>query len=437
VGDRKGNVACRNGGLSGLVTTALDQVRGNAVVLRNSAFTALGSASSAVLGFVYWWFAARTYPPATVGIQSALISTMTFVGLLGEAGFGTMLVGEALGQRDRAAAMIGAAVLAGSGAALMLAVPASGLLVHYGWVTLPAAVFFALGCALTGCSFVVDGAFIGLLHGSWQLYRNVLFSVLKLGLLIGAAAMTQNGTWIMLTWVIGLGVTLAFIWWRASMTRLLALTWPDFRSLSGRMSVVIDHHALNLAAAAPTLTLPLVVSACAGPDVNAAFYSGWMVLFIGTLVPASLTTVLFTVGAVDRYRQAQRFRFSFALSLAFSVPVALVLALFSDRILGLFNPAYPALAGSAVRLFGLGLLGGVVKQHFILLMRMQRRMMHGALWLGAGACLELSLAAAGGATGAVDRLTIGWLIAVTVEVAFLLYPVLRVLRSVPPMSAIA
>ena len=180
-----------------------------------------------------------------------------------------------------------------------------------------------------------------------------------------------------------------------------------------------------------------MVSVCVGPAVNAAFYAGWMILFIGSMVPASLTTVLFAVGAVEPSAQAQRLRFSFTLCLGFGVIIALILAQYSDRILGLFNSAYPALAGSAVRLFGLGLLGGVVKQHFILLTRMRRKMMLGALWLGAGACLELSLAAAGGAAGGVVWLTIGWLVAVTAEVGFLLRMMLRFSRSAPPLRATA
>jgi O-antigen/teichoic acid export membrane protein len=395
----------------------------------------LGSATAAVLGFVYWWLAARSFAAAAVGVQSALISAMTFVGLLGEAGFGTMLVGEALGQGDRAAAMIAAAVLAGTGATLILALPIGGLLFYYAWMTLPITVLFVLGCALTGIGFVVDGALIGLLHGEWQLYRNTLLAVLKLGLLLVAAAMTHNGTAIMLTWIVGLSVSLAVVCWHAPIGRVLISTSPNFRSLSGRMSVVMRHHALNLAAAAPTLLMPIVVSMCAGPAVNAAFYAGWMVLFVGSLVPASLTTVLFAVGAVDPALQPQRLRFSFVLSLGFSVVMAGVLALFSDHILGLFNPAYPALAGSAVRMLGLGLLGGTVKQHYILVMRMRGSMMTAALWLGAGACLEIGLAAAGGMAGGVDWLTIGWLVAVTVQVAFLLPPVLRFLRSAPPLRA--
>jgi O-antigen/teichoic acid export membrane protein len=435
LGDSEGDAACQSGQMSGLIARAAQQIRSNSVILRNSVFMSLGSASAAVLGVVYWWLAARSFPAAAVGFQSALISAMTFVGLLGEAGFGTMLVGEALGQGDRAAAMISAAVLAGTGATLILALPIGGLLFYCAWMTLPTTVLFVLGCALTGMGFVVDGALIGLLHGRWQLYRNTLLAVLKLGLLLVAVAMTRNGTAIILTWIMGLSISLAVVCGHASIRRVLISTSPNFRSLSGRMSVVVRHHALNLAAAAPTLIMPLVVTVCVGPAVNAAFYVGWMVLFIGSLVPASLTTVLFAVSTVDAALQRQRFRFSFLLSLGFSVVIAGTLALFSDNIMSMFNPAYPALVGSAVRLLGLGLLGGTVKQHYILLMRIRGSMMTAALWLGVGACLEISLAAAGGVAGGVDWLTVGWLVAVIVEVAFLLPPVLRFSRSAAPLRA--
>ena len=417
--------------MSGLIANARQQIRSNSVVLRNSAFIWLGSTSAAVVGFVYWWLAARRFPAEAVGVQSALISAMTFVGLVGEAGFGTMLVGEALGQGDRAAALIVAAVLAGTGAALILALPVGGLFFHYAWMTLPITVLFVLGCALTGLGFVVDGALTGLLHGRWLLYRNALLAVLKLGLLLVAVTTTQNGTAIILTWITGLSASLVVVCWRASIKRVLILTPPDFRSLWGQISVVMRHHALNLAAATPGLIMPLVVTVCVGPAVNAAFYVGWMILLIGSMVPASLTTVLFAVSGVDLALQPQRLRLSFALSLGFSVVMAGALALFSDHILGLLNSAYPALAGRAVRLLGLGLVGAVVKQHYILLMRMRGRMMTAALWLGAGAWLEICLAAAGGVAGGVDWLTVGWLVAVTVEIAFLLPPLLQSSRSGP------
>ena len=178
--------------MSELIATVMQQICSNSVVLRKSAFISLGSASAAVLGFVYWWLAARTFPAAAVGIESALISAMTFVGLLGEAGLGTMLIGEALGQGDRAAAMIVAAVLAGTGATLRSHYRSAACFSITRWMTLPTTVLFVLGCALTGFSFVIDGALMGLLRGEWQLYRNTLLAAIKLGLLLVAVAMTRE-----------------------------------------------------------------------------------------------------------------------------------------------------------------------------------------------------------------------------------------------------
>ena len=80
------------------LTTGLALIHNNAVILTNSGLLALGSALAAGMGFAYWWLAARAFPPAAVGVQSALISAMAFIGLLGEAGFGTMLVGVVLGN---------------------------------------------------------------------------------------------------------------------------------------------------------------------------------------------------------------------------------------------------------------------------------------------------------------------------------------------------
>lgn len=52
------------------------------------------TAITSVLGFVYWWLAAREFPPATVGFAAAAISAMMLVGSVGVLGFGTLLIRE-------------------------------------------------------------------------------------------------------------------------------------------------------------------------------------------------------------------------------------------------------------------------------------------------------------------------------------------------------
>lgn len=410
------------------IATGFSCIRSNAAVLKNAILLAMGSASAAALGFAYWWLAAMTFPPAAVGAQAALISVMAFIGLLGEAGFGTMLIGEVRGEGEKASPLIAAASLAGMAAALALAVPTAGALCYFDWMTPTAAALFAVGCALTGLALVLDQAFVGLMCSTLQFSRNFIFSSLKLVLLVAAAAVTQSQAAIMLTWVVALAVSCAVISGYTWAKGVLRLTTPDFRSLAEQAPAVIDHHLLNLAATAPTLIMPFVVSVCLGPAVNAAFYAGWTILSLCFLVPASLTTVLFSVGAVDPAALPARLWFSLLLSTGFGIAGAGVMGFFPDGILRLFNPAYPALAASAVQLFGLGLLGTLVKQHYILLARIRRSMRTASLWLAIGAGLELGLAALGGAVGDVRWLTTGWVVAMAVEAGFLARPVLRYAR---------
>jgi O-antigen/teichoic acid export membrane protein len=399
----------------------------NAVVVKNSIALTLGGASAAVLGFAYWWLAARSFPPEAVGVASALISTMGLVGLFGEAGFGTILVGETLRHGDRGPGLIAAALLAAFAMAAALGLASAGLLAHYGWATTTGGVLFVAGCALTGLSLVLDQAFIGALRSTLQLYRNIAFSALKLLLLIGAASgmfVHADGTAIVLTWVVGLGASVLLIGPYAHRNCVCALCLPDFRLLSALIPKVIGHHLLNLATQAPALLLPLLVSLLLSPTVNAAFYASLMVLNIALMAPAALTTVLYTVGMTDPAALAQRLRFSLWVSAIFALVMGICLYFFAGIILGVFNPAYPAMAASSLQLFGFGLLGGSIKYHYILLTRVRNRMSIVAAYFAIGGGLELIFAAVGSQIGGLQGLTIGWLLVILVEAGVLLKPIL-------------
>ncbi|RWG45051.1 MAG: hypothetical protein EOQ62_18785, partial [Mesorhizobium sp.] len=70
-----------------LVRTAIirarRELRKSAALVLNSSALAIGTIAAAGLGFVYWWLAARLFPPEVIGKAAALLSVMAFVGLLG------------------------------------------------------------------------------------------------------------------------------------------------------------------------------------------------------------------------------------------------------------------------------------------------------------------------------------------------------------------
>src|SRR5947207_15239006 len=84
-----------------LLKKALQWVQVNSIILLNAGSLVGTTAVTSLLGFVYWWLAARAFPPAIVGFASAAISAMTLLGTFALWGRGTLLLGELPQQRGR------------------------------------------------------------------------------------------------------------------------------------------------------------------------------------------------------------------------------------------------------------------------------------------------------------------------------------------------
>jgi O-antigen/teichoic acid export membrane protein len=406
-------------------------VAGNFLLLKNSAATALGSLLAAALGFLYWWMAARTFAPQDIGAAAALISIMGLVGLVGEAGFGTLLVGETLRYKGQEHGLISAASLSA------LTVSAGAGFLYFDQIGSPAAgrdmaltLLLVCGSALTGLALVLDQAYVGLLRSTLQMYRNAAFAVLRLLLLIVAATTLASGeVTILLTWVAALAASIAIGTVLAWRKRAFVPKLPNFILLLRLVPKVVDHHLLNLASQASTLIMPPLVSLLLSPTVNAAFYPMWMMLSIASLVPASLTIVLFTVANANPERLPRQFSFSLRTSAQFAIAIGLAYLVVSQPMLRFFGPAYPEIAGASLKFLGFSLFGISIKYHYIALVRLRNQMRLASLYLGVGSCLEVGMAAAGSWIDGLQGLTLGYVLAVFVQAAVMARPVLAVARE--------
>ncbi len=405
----------------------------NIVLLLNSSAITIGSGCNAALGFVYWWVAARAFSAEAVGTSAALISLMGLLGPLGEVGLGTLFIGGALGRRGREHGLITAALLITAVASGILGLAYVALTTLWSFshrnakiISIDDALFVA-GCAATGIAQIADYTLVGLLQGGLQLLRNAAFSVIKLLFLVaGAMGLFAYGdtSTILLAWVAGLGLSVLLVCALARRQKLIAFCRPDFRMLLPMVTNVVDHHALNIAALAPTMVFPFLVALIFSPAVNAAFFPAWSIVNTAVLFPAALTTVLYRVGSEDPDAGGGRLGFSLILSTLFSLAMGLMLFLCSQTILGLFNPAYPEIAGPSLRLLGFGVVGLSIRCHYIALMRlrgqMRRASVRFALWSG----LEIGLACLGGSLAGLEGFTIGWLLAISAQAASMLRPLL-------------
>src|ERR1700680_547080 len=193
-----------------LLKKAFQLMQVNNIILVNAGSLVGTTAVTSLLGFVYWWLAARAFSPAVVGFGSAAISAMTLLGTLALLGLGTLLLGELSQQRGREASLISTAliIVGGVGGLLGLAFAVAAPHISADFRALDASVgncaLFALGVSLTAITLVLDDVLIGLFRGKLQLWRNGLFAALKLAALLAVSLWVSHvvGLTIYATWAI-------------------------------------------------------------------------------------------------------------------------------------------------------------------------------------------------------------------------------------------
>jgi GT2 family glycosyltransferase/O-antigen/teichoic acid export membrane protein len=419
-------------------------------LLTNAGAIATGSFAAAALGFIYWWVAARSFTPEAVGLATAAISTMILIAMIGELGLGTLLIGEGLRNRGNAPGLVAASLVTAFllsvalGTAFVLIAPL--VITDFGaeFSTFDQEALFVFGCATMSFAMVLDQALVGWLKATQQMGRSMLFSVLKLAMLValaaaGTADISSHGIAIVATWVFGqLAATLLFAAWRLARGQPI---WhmPEFGQLHGRVGRVFAHHFLNTVTQGPGLILPGLVTIVLSAQANAAFYAAFTLINVACYVPAALTAVLFTIGSTDPASFFERLRFSLRLSALIGVAATVGFYLLSEFILGLFNPAYPAIAGTSLQLMGALVLPIAIKYHFITIQRLTDKMGRGAVVLGVAGAFEIGMAYVGAEWNGLWGFTLGWIIANYTEAAFLLPTIVKYLtparhlvaRSVP------
>jgi O-antigen/teichoic acid export membrane protein len=407
------------------------------LLLTNSGALVATGVATAALGFMFWWFAARYFPPHAVGLAAAAISIMSLVGLIGEFGLATLLMGESRRRAGEAPGLISAALFAALASSTLFGV---GCLVLAGLSPLKLGSFlgsteysllFIAGCAVTGFMLVLDGALVGLLQSALRMYRHVTFSLLKLALLPALAFAIPAGQQeiaIFLAWVLGTLLSGLFLVPLLAYRGHAVWSRPNFATLQRQRPSVLRHHLLDLVTQGPGLILPFLVTVIFAADVNAAFYAAWMIFIILMLVPASLTTMLFAMGSAQPTELATRVRFSLWLCALASLVAGIGTYLLSGWVLGWFGPTYAATGEPILQILGLGVFAVALKQHYIAVQRLKGRMMHAAMLLGAGGVVELALAVWGAQLGGLSGFTWGWVGAIYLEAMFAAPVVLRAAR---------
>ena len=305
-------------------TWLLRWTRIDTLMLFNAGSLAGTTAVTSLLGFLYWWIAARKFSPEAVGFASAAISAMLLLGTACVLGLGTLLIGELPRQKEREAALISAAlILVGGVGGLVGIIFAIALPLVSGDFKLLSAnlsniAMFALGVSLTSVTIVLDQACVGLLRGDAQFWRNTFFAVAKFILvyLVAIWLIRDTGMAIYAAWTISNALSLLVLAVYAPVRGglLRALYAPQWGMLRKLGPEALRHHVLNLTLQAPTLILPVLVTVLLSVTINAWFYVAWRVAAFVFVVPVVLPTALYAASAAEPAALAGKIRLTLGLS---------------------------------------------------------------------------------------------------------------------------
>lgn len=384
---------------------------------------------TSILGFAYWWVAARQFSPETVGFASAAISAMLLLGNICILGLGTLLIGELPRQRGKEASLIIGALLivgglgGGVGVLFAFVAPAISPAFQILRANLGDIVLFAIGVALTAITLVLDQALIGLLRGDWQFWRNTLFAATKLVALFAVGVFLSHitGLTIYATWTAGNALSLAvfagFVVLKGGWS--VSSYVPEWVLLRRLRSAALQHHILNLMLQIPPFALPVLTTIILSARVNAWFSVSYMIAAFVSFLPGALATVLYAISSAQPTLLPHKARLTLGLSLVACLLANVVFLLGARQILDLFGHAYAEQASWSLRILGLVAFPVIIKNHYIAVHRVQGQLTQAMLPIAAGTFLEVGVSVLGAYLGGLIGLSLGLMISVCIEAVYM------------------
>jgi O-antigen/teichoic acid export membrane protein len=359
---------------------------------------------------------------------------MGLLARLAAVGIATLLMGELAGRRSAPARLLVPGLVTAAAIAFVLGVAFAAVapLIAPGLGPLASnplvAAGFGVAVALTAIGFVLDQALVGLLRGGLQLLRNIIFAVGKLVVLAGAAiAGVKGGLTIVVAWAAGEVLALAALAALVPRPRNAAADadWAGLRDMGGE---AMAHHVLNLARFAPSLLMPIIVTAMFSAESTAVFYVAYLLAAAVQPIGSSATFTLYAVARRDPGHLGRQVRLTLALSLAGVIPAIAILWLGGTTLLGVFGADYAAQATDLLSLLALLALPLIVKDHWIALVRIGGRIKRGAVLTVLAMVVEIVGAVGGALAGGLEGLAVGWLVAVAAMAVLQSTTVMQALR---------
>ncbi|QYN18962.1 phosphotransferase [Amycolatopsis sp. DSM 110486] len=325
----------------------------------------LSSALTSGIGLVFWIVAAHSYDQAVLGRNSALVFAIMFLAGVAQLNLMNLLIRFVPVAGPRARRLVALAYLVGGGLAGLAGL---GFALGIRWWSPGLAELLHGPIAVAGCAaacavwaiFVMqDGVLTAVGRARVVPVENLVFSVVKLGLLAALAAALPHGgitvSWMAATAVAVLATT-AYLFLRALPAHEGTATTGEQispRALAGYLGGDFVGATCWLAC---TQLLPVLVLGVLGARPTATFAAAWTISYALYLVPAAMGQSLVAHTALDSESVAEARAGVERRSLFLLLPVVAALVLAAPWVLRLLGPGYadagrwvlPLMAASAL-----------------------------------------------------------------------------------------
>jgi O-antigen/teichoic acid export membrane protein len=379
-------------------------------VYRSSFFLLASTATTALLGFLFWVVVARFYTPEQVGLATSLISATSLIAYLSQFGLNSTLIRFPAPGHTRNAQLTHSMVLVTGIASVvtsvyLLGLPLYGRNLLFVRNDLPAAAAFVLFCACGAVNLLTDSVFIsGRVPQYNMLVDGLLQGVVKLALPIALVGFGPVG----IVGSSGGGYVVAVLCSLLLMRRRLGFR-ADFRTrgtgLRKQLGFSLASYVSSLLNLAPLMVIPLIVLGRLGAPAAGYYFVAFQIASLLNGVSSAVGEALFAEVSYDKSRFADLLRRSAQIIAAVVFPAAAALALGSGLLLQIFGGSYAARGHGLLVVLAGGALPVALNTWASFALKLAGRMRHLILSNVVYAVVTIGLAAAWAPRGLV---WLGW-----------------------------
>ena len=333
------------------VQSVVTRARGDSL-LRNSMYIMATTLVTAAFGYLFWIIATHTYSAHSVGLAAALISAMTLASSLSSLGISAALIQILPRSKSVTAwsAAVSAALIAGSASGLLagLVLVAALPLASSDFVVVRGeplyVVMLIAGVVLWTVSTVLDYIFIAERAAGNMLARNILFSVLKIILLVLSIATLHTGA----LSIFAASVLASALAAAGAMSLLMPRLGHRFRltfrglgqQVRSMIGYIASHHLISVGSMLPMYLLPTLVAARLSVADTAYFYTTWMLGSLFFMISPSVASSLFAEGSNAAEDLPAKVRNSAWIVTCMLAPIMVLFLAGGRYIMAVFGPAY-------------------------------------------------------------------------------------------------